>query len=82
MTENPMLTNPAEKYRPSPVLARPDRHWPNNTLTPTSGLRLHSDNAAQNMQQLGAVVLMPRFAITVRIIMGKRDQRPTDKGKR
>lgn len=77
-----MLTSPAEKYRPSPVLALSDRHWPNNTLTPTSGLRLHSDNAAQNMQQLGAVVLMPRFAITVRIIMGKRDQRPTDKGKR
>jgi 2-isopropylmalate synthase len=28
-----MLTHPAEKYRPSPVLALPDRRWPNNTLT-------------------------------------------------
>nr|WP_310616055.1 2-isopropylmalate synthase [Pantoea cypripedii] len=28
-----MLTNPAEKYRPSPVLALPDRRWPDNTLT-------------------------------------------------
>ncbi|MFP2238554.1 2-isopropylmalate synthase [Pseudescherichia vulneris] len=28
-----MLTHPAEKYRPSPVLALPDRRWPDNTLT-------------------------------------------------
>jgi len=28
-----MLTHPAEKYRPSPVLALPNRRWPNNTLT-------------------------------------------------
>jgi 2-isopropylmalate synthase len=28
-----MLNNPAEKYRPWPVLSLPDRRWPDNTLT-------------------------------------------------
>lgn len=28
-----MLNNPAEKYRPWPVLSLPDRHWPDKTLT-------------------------------------------------
>ncbi|PXW18627.1 2-isopropylmalate synthase [Pantoea sp. JKS000250] len=31
--ENPMLTQPANKYRPSPLIELPDRQWPSRQLT-------------------------------------------------
>ena len=47
---------------------------------PVAHRRVNPHHAAENMQQLGAVMLMPVFLVTVSIIMGKGHQRAVLKG--
>ena len=47
---------------------------------PTARCGIHSYHPAQGVQQLGTVVLVPRLAVTMNVIMGKRNEGTMGKG--